>query len=1147
MKICIIISVFLYSWFSVAQTTSEYQVSKFIGNTADAEMVIGTYNDEIFILKSDKNYNIFTNSTLSLTQATLTGNEWNKSKTLRSNVTGFSRSKDGKKVIFSQIENGKHQLYKAQIKGNKDWTDIVKLPFSMSEYNYKQPCLNQSQDKLFFVSDQKDSYGGTDIYYVSVNSDLTSFGNVVHLNYYVNSPKDEIFPIVYNDEKLYFSSNGMNGLGGFDLYSIDIVNEKFENISNLGEPINSVYDDFGFIPNHTSSSGFLSSNRTGSIGNYDIFKFEIKNNLTSGSCNSLKGFVKTKGSQKPVSEAIIDIFDKNGNNQTILSDTNGYFEVADLTCDMLYELVCYKEGYNGFFEVHSSPSKNEMLILWLNPEFPEGYKEEFDVKNEVVIIDTKTKKEIIPEKPTVQQQINNAKLQQDIKKQDHQIATSKKTPYYDESDPLDYDPHSTPKKTKTVTSDVQNKQTPEVSQKKVTKIKDDYDPLDYDPHTQQKPTSKHDENENVVTNTTKEKNLQIEAERQKRIGEAQAYVEELKQKETQNHIDKSQNPKTDSPTAAEIRRKQIEVERQQRIAEAKKYAEELQQKETQKVAISEQEMAKINGSVVKNKENNIIANADKTNNKISTNNSENNIAKTNETQNSITPKTLVQEAPVAPKTVADKAIQQETERQLKLAEAKKYAEELQQKETQKVVANKQEIAKTNGAVDKNKENNTVAKAEADKTNVNIATNSSEKKIASANETQNGITPKTVAQETPVATKTVADNVLTQEAERQHKLAEAKKYAEELKKAEQHNIKEKDVVFKNNKKAESENQIKAIEVDTPVKFTTDREQRIKDAEKYAEKIKQAEIAQNQSDNNLTTILKSNFQDKDSNSKTKVDEKLNEERCSKSLKGFVGDAHSKKPLNNVKVDMYFEGQNIESVYTDTEGLFNFVNIDCNENFTLICYKDGLNNMAKTSFNTFSNPEYQTIYIEPNLNHLVAHKLPVRESVTLSQKQNTTISDISHNQPNESNTPKNNIVQKTLDEDVVIHSRNIETPEIKEGKIVLNPIYFELDEYYLTLDARRELDKIIKLMTENPTIIIESGSHTDTRGEFEYNLILSEKRSQEAVGYLIANGVDSDRISGRGYGETMPVNHCLDGVKCSEAEHLKNRRTEFVVLKY
>lgn len=1042
MKICIIISIFLYSWFSVAQTTSEYQVSKFIGNTADAEIVIGTYNDEIFILKSDKNYNIFTNSTLSLTQATLTGNEWNKPKTLRSNVTGFSRSKDGKKVIFSQIENGKHQLYKAQIKGSKEWTDIVKLPFSMSEYNYKQPCLNQSQDKLFFVSDQKDSYGGTDIYYVSVNSDLTSFGNVVHLNYYVNSPKDEIFPIVYNDEKLYFSSNGMNGLGGFDLYSIDIVNEKFENISNLGEPINSVSDDFGFIPNHTLSSGFLSSNRTGSTGNYDIFKFEIKNNLTSGSCNSLKGFVKTKGSQKPVSEAIIDIFDKNGNNQTILSDTNGYFEVADLTCDTLYELVCYKEGYNGFFEIHSSPSKNETLIIWLNPEFPEGYKEEFDVKNEVVIIDTKTKKEIIPEKPTVQQQINNAKLQQDIKKQDHQIATSKKTPYYDESDPLDYDPHSTPKKTKTVTSDVQNKQTPEVSQKKVTKIKDDYDPLDYDPHTQQKPTSKHDEN--VVTNTTNEKNLQIEAERQKRIGEAQAYVEELKQKETQNHIDKSQNPKTDSPTAADIRRKQIEVERQQRIAEAKKYAEELQQKETQKVAISEQEMAKINGSVSKNKESNIIANADKTINKISTNSSENNIAK-------------------------------------------------------------------------------------------------------ANETQNDITPKTVAQETPVATKTVADNVSTQEAERQHKLAEAKKYAEELKKAEQHHIKEKDVVFKNNKKAESENQTKTIEVDTPVKLTTDREQRIKYAEKYAEKIKQAEIAQNQSDNNLTTILKSNFQDKDSNSKTKVNEKLNEERCSKSLKGFVGDAHSKKPLNNVKVDMYFEGQNIESVYTDTEGLFNFVNIDCNENFTLICYKDGLNNMAKTSFNTFSNPEYQSIYIEPNLNHLVAHKLPVRESVTLSQKQNTTISDISHNQPNESNTPKNNTVQKTLDEDVVIHSRNIETPEIKEGKIVLNPIYFELDEYYLTLDARRELDKIIKLMTENPTIIVESGSHTDTRGEFEYNLILSEKRSQEAVGYLIANGVDSDRISGRGYGETMPVNHCLDGVKCSEAEHLKNRRTEFVILKY
>ncbi len=87
----------------------------------------------------------------------------------------------------------------------------------------------------------------------------------------------------------------------------------------------------------------------------------------------------------------------------------------------------------------------------------------------------------------------------------------------------------------------------------------------------------------------------------------------------------------------------------------------------------------------------------------------------------------------------------------------------------------------------------------------------------------------------------------------------------------------------------------------------------------------------------------------------------------------------------------------------------------------------------------------------------------------------------------------------------------------------------------------------MAQNKTMIVESGSHTDTRGHFEYNLELSEKRSQEAVGYLVANGVDPDSISGRGYGETMPVNHCIDGVECSDREHLENRRTEFIVLKY
>lgn len=126
------------------------------------------------------------------------------------------------------------------------------------------------------------------------------------------------------------------------------------------------------------------------------------------------------------------------------------------------------------------------------------------------------------------------------------------------------------------------------------------------------------------------------------------------------------------------------------------------------------------------------------------------------------------------------------------------------------------------------------------------------------------------------------------------------------------------------------------------------------------------------------------------------------------------------------------------------------------------------------------------------------------------------------------------------------DVESPKVVGKNIILNPIYFDLDEWYLTLSARRELDKIIVLMYLNKTMIIEAGSHTDSRGPNQYNLELSEKRSQETVGYLVANGVDPDRVSGRGYGETIPINRCVDGVKCTDREYLQNRRTEFVILK-
>lgn len=115
-----------------------------------------------------------------------------------------------------------------------------------------------------------------------------------------------------------------------------------------------------------------------------------------------------------------------------------------------------------------------------------------------------------------------------------------------------------------------------------------------------------------------------------------------------------------------------------------------------------------------------------------------------------------------------------------------------------------------------------------------------------------------------------------------------------------------------------------------------------------------------------------------------------------------------------------------------------------------------------------------------------------------------------------------------------------------IRLDNIYYDYNKWDIRPDAKPELDKLVKVMKENPGIFIELSSHTDSRGGDNFNLKLSQKRAESAVEYIIGNGIASERICAKGYGKTKLLNHCKSGVKCSEEEHQLNRRTEFKVTK-
>ncbi len=114
-------------------------------------------------------------------------------------------------------------------------------------------------------------------------------------------------------------------------------------------------------------------------------------------------------------------------------------------------------------------------------------------------------------------------------------------------------------------------------------------------------------------------------------------------------------------------------------------------------------------------------------------------------------------------------------------------------------------------------------------------------------------------------------------------------------------------------------------------------------------------------------------------------------------------------------------------------------------------------------------------------------------------------------------------------------------------LENIYFALDCHQINASAREQLDILASSLKNFPEIRIELRSHTDVRGTSNYNKLLSERRAEATKRHLISKGVSPDRLETKGLGDSEIINHCHEGVECTEKEHRKNRRTEFRIIPF
>jgi outer membrane protein OmpA-like peptidoglycan-associated protein len=260
-------------------------------------------------------------------------------------VTFFS---DQRQVIFTRnnylgkadkSEDGinKLKLYTAKYDGSK-WEHIDELPFNSDEYSCGHPTLNMADTKMYFVSDMPGGFGGTDLYMVSYSGG--NWGVPVNMGPDINTEGNEMFPFIDAEDNMYFASDGHAGLGGLDVFYVELENDKPMALpENLGSPVNSEKDDFGLITDAGRTNGFFSSNRKNGYSDDNIYSFNRK-------CRQLRVLVYDAATEQPINEAEVRLIKSGVNQDLYKTDANGQIQIC-MTTGLEFEFKAFKEGYEG--------------------------------------------------------------------------------------------------------------------------------------------------------------------------------------------------------------------------------------------------------------------------------------------------------------------------------------------------------------------------------------------------------------------------------------------------------------------------------------------------------------------------------------------------------------------------------------------------------------------------------------------------------------------------------------------------------------------------------------------------------------------------------------------------------------------------------
>lgn len=218
--------------------------------------------------------------------------------------------------------------------------NVERIPMQNSGFTVAHPALSKDGKRFYFSSDMPGGYGGMDLYVCDNKNGFLSTPE--NLGSQINTPGNEVFPFISNDGRLYFASDGLQGLGGLDIFFAIPADESFSYPFNLGYPINTSADDFSLVLTNDMRTGYLTSNRNGGKGQDDIYAFRIINPLNY--C-LIVGTVIDEASEKPINGTQVVI--KNSKGLVVYkltTDPNGGFSIY-LKGDKDYTFSCRKKLY----------------------------------------------------------------------------------------------------------------------------------------------------------------------------------------------------------------------------------------------------------------------------------------------------------------------------------------------------------------------------------------------------------------------------------------------------------------------------------------------------------------------------------------------------------------------------------------------------------------------------------------------------------------------------------------------------------------------------------------------------------------------------------------------------------------------------------